>query len=74
MAAIISALLLADTPDLTCVAYAAPACVDQPLADLLKRNVTAVVHNDDLTPRLSDPNVGQLALDIVAVSARGSNQ
>ena len=47
-----------------CIAFAAPACVDQALADRLRPCVIAAVHNDDVVPRLSDANLHQLACDL----------
>ncbi|KAJ1456090.1 hypothetical protein M885DRAFT_518562 [Pelagophyceae sp. CCMP2097] len=48
-----------------CFAYACPAAVNEALAAALLKDVTAVVHNDDMVPRLSDANCAQLADELV---------
>lgn len=65
----LTALLVGDFPTITCIAFAAPACASEPLADALKPLVLSIVHNDDLVPRLSDCNCHQLAIDLIADDA-----
>ena len=69
--AVLAAALLReeDSIDASCVAYAAPACVDPRLADALKPHVLSIVHRDDLVPRLSDVNCARLAKDLQADDA-----
>ena len=54
-----------DSLEVTCVAYAAPACVDENFAETLDAFVLSVVHRDDLIPRLSDTNCAKLAKELV---------
>ena len=63
------ALLLDTHPDITCVAYASPACTDEKLAAMLKKCVLTAVHNDDVVPRLSDLNAKKVPLSLSLATA-----
>eukprot|EP00735_Rhodelphis_limneticus_P014100 TRINITY_DN808_c0_g1::TRINITY_DN808_c0_g1_i2::g.25436::m.25436 TRINITY_DN808_c0_g1::TRINITY_DN808_c0_g1_i2::g.25436 ORF type:complete len:709 (+),score=125.82,sp/Q5YLM1/DGLA_RAT/34.78/3e-15,FYVE/PF01363.16/3.9e-13,FYVE/PF01363.16/9.2e-12,Lipase_3/PF01764.20/1.6e-20,Abhydrolase_6/PF12697.2/0.16,PAS_7/PF12860.2/0.3,FYVE_2/PF02318.11/0.12,FYVE_2/PF02318.11/34 TRINITY_DN808_c0_g1_i2:60-2186(+) len=49
-ATLLSILLKPDIP-VQCYAYATPACVEEPLADLCRSFVTSIVLRDDVVPR-----------------------
>ena len=71
VAVLLTALLNADdaassAQRVKCFAFACPACASEALTDLLQADVTAVVHQDDVVPRLSDANCEVLAAEIVA--------
>ena len=66
-AAILSILLRQDYPDLHCLAYSPPACLNEPAADYTKQFVTSITLGKDLIARFGIATASTLKNDIVNI-------
>eukprot|EP00736_Rhodelphis_marinus_P007711 Rmarinus@m.11761 len=63
--AVLTSILLKPKLDVTCLAYAVPACVDETLAAECKPYVRSLVLRDDVVPRTTPRSAKMLAEDLV---------